>query len=70
MDETVSALHAADVSLVDFKCHHAVEINLLTIARSEGVTTAKKSQNLLLLLLPGELRDVQILDEEFLVVSG
>lgn len=50
------------------KSNHAVKVDFFTLDRRERVSSAEKSEYLLLLFLPGQLRNVQVLDEELLVV--
>ena len=68
-NEWVWALHPANVFVSQFKSNYPVEVYFFTLDRRERISTAEKSKNLFFLLLPRELRNVQVLDESFLVVS-
>ena len=55
MNERVCALHATNVIMVQLEGNHSIKVNFVPIARRERITAAKETQDLLLLLLPGEL---------------
>lgn len=55
--------------MVELESDHAIEVNLFTIAGREGIVLSEETQNLLLLLVPGQFGQLQVFDEALLVVS-
>ena len=53
MDERVGALHPTNVSMGDLKSDHTVKVDLLTLYGRERISTAKESEYLFFLFLPG-----------------
>ena len=63
MDQWVCALHASNVIVIELECDNSIKIDFFTLAGRERIVTSEETENLLLLLLQGQLRNVQIFNE-------